>query len=83
MVCDDVKRILYFYLDGQLGDLRAREFMAHLGDCPDCDRRLVIQKRLRSFIARRLSVQQVCPDSLRSRLHEAFQTIRTGSAVHQ
>jgi mycothiol system anti-sigma-R factor len=68
MVCDDVKRIVYFYLDGQLSERRATDFQSHVHACRGCDDRLLIQKRLRNFILRHLT-PVVAPDRLRDRLH--------------
>jgi len=56
MGCEDVKRVIYFFLDGQLGDLKQRDVKQHLNLCPDCEARTNLQRRLREFVRRRLSV---------------------------
>jgi mycothiol system anti-sigma-R factor len=66
MVCNDVKRIAYFYLDGTLGEQRKTEFKKHLDECHDCDSRVVFHQRIRDFFRRR--VQSVAPDSLKARI---------------
>jgi mycothiol system anti-sigma-R factor len=78
MVCDDVKRIVYFYLDGQLGSNRVTEVQSHLTGCRSCDDRLLIQKRLRAFILRHLSPERA-PDHLRLKLHEGVESMRRES----
>jgi len=67
MLCDDVKRIAYFFLDEQLGDAKKLDVRKHLDDCKDCDDRLTIHRRIRSFLKRRLA-RFTAPDQLRSRL---------------
>lgn len=78
MLCDDVKRIAYFFLDEQLGEQKKRDFSSHLDECKDCDERLTIHKRLRAFLQRRL--ERCCaPDKLRSRLSSSFRAERSES----
>ncbi len=55
MGCEDVKRVIYFFLDGTLSDAKLREISRHIDDCPGCGARARIQKRLREFIRRRLT----------------------------
>ena len=54
MLCCEVKRVLYFFLDGTMGEQRARDLQQHLGLCPDCHQRIVLQRRLRLFVQHRL-----------------------------
>jgi anti-sigma factor (TIGR02949 family) len=75
MVCDDVKRIVYFYLDGQLGQGRARDFESHLENCRGCGDRISIHKRLRTFILGHLRPDPA-PPALRDRLHARVEAIR-------
>lgn len=77
MVCDDVKRIVYFYLDGALSDKKRTDFSSHLDECPDCGDRIQIQKKLRNFVVNRLA-RRSAPDSLRARLLQRFASIRNG-----
>jgi mycothiol system anti-sigma-R factor len=67
MVCGDVKRIVYFFLDGTLGSNRSEDLMAHLGTCPSCGERVTIQRRLRTFVRSRLSFEPA-PMKLRERV---------------
>lgn len=67
MLCDDVKRIAYFFLDEQLGDAKKLDVRKHLDECKDCDDRLTIHRRIRSFLKRRLA-RFSAPEQLRSRL---------------
>ena len=55
MGCDDVKRVLYFFLDGALGDKKRRSVNDHLNLCPDCARRSRLHQRLRELLRRRLA----------------------------
>ncbi len=73
MLCDDVKRVVYFFLDGSLGNQKHQAFEIHLSDCPDCEIRIVVSRKLRSFIRRRLS-PVAAPETLRIRL---TQTLRS------
>jgi hypothetical protein len=54
MRCDDVKRVVYFFLDGTLGPQRGRDFHAHVTLCPECAQRIHVQRRLRTFVQNRL-----------------------------
>ena len=54
MVCDEVKRVLYFFLDGALGDNKRQGVNDHLTLCPDCERRSRVHRKLRELVKRRL-----------------------------
>ena len=69
--CDDLKRIAYFFLDGELGDEEGRAIQSHLDLCPPCHDRVVIHQRIRLFIRHRLMTQPA-PQKLRDRIHAAF-----------
>jgi mycothiol system anti-sigma-R factor len=71
MLCDDVKRVVYFFLDGSLGSQKRTDLETHLGHCPDCEVRIVVQRRLREFVRARLTPLQA-PDHLRVRLTETI-----------
>jgi anti-sigma factor RsiW len=78
MLCDDVKRVVYFFLDGTLGELRNHDYHEHLTLCPDCDRRTIIHRRLRAFVDRRL--ERLCaPERFKTRLSRS----RRGVAADQ
>jgi len=55
MGCDDVKRVLYFFLDGALDAQKRQSVNDHLTHCPDCEQRSLVQLRLRTFVRQRLS----------------------------
>lgn len=55
MLCDDVRRVVYFFLDGSLADRKKQDFSSHVSICPDCDQRIALHRRLRNFVRRRLS----------------------------
>ena len=75
MGCDDVKRVAYFYLDGQLGTDRGTAFSSHLEECKDCEDRITIHRRLRGFFKKRLS-PQFAPQTLHQRLQTSFASMR-------
>lgn len=64
--CDDVRRVAYFYLDGTLGPNKEQFVKSHLVECPDCDQRVGLHKRIRNFLRARLTAH--APDSLRQRI---------------
>ena len=66
MVCNDVKRIAYFYLDGTLGEQRKSDVQAHLNDCSDCDGRMKFHQRVRCFVQKRM--RAVAPEGLKQRI---------------
>ena len=74
MLCDDVKRVVYFFLDGSLGHQKQHAFEIHLSNCPDCEIRIVIQRKLRSFIRKRL-MPVTAPDTLRVRLTRSLRAV--------
>ncbi|MEO8036569.1 MAG: zf-HC2 domain-containing protein [Acidobacteriota bacterium] len=75
MICDDVKRVIYFFLDGQLGEKKQQDFNSHLTLCPDCERRAAIQRRLRGFVQHRLA-RITAPDHLKTRLVRSVRAFR-------
>jgi mycothiol system anti-sigma-R factor len=73
MLCDDVKRVIYFFLDGSLGDNRRQTIELHLHDCPDCEVRVTVHRKMRSFFRKRLSPVSA-PETLRIRLSQSLRT---------
>ena len=71
MLCDDVKRVMYFFLDGSLGDTKRQSIEIHLGDCPDCETRVTIHRRLRGFFRKRLTPLSA-PETLRVRVVQSL-----------
>ena len=55
MLCEDVKRVVYFFLDGSLAEPKKQDFNSHLNLCPDCEARTKISGRLRSFFRKRMA----------------------------
>lgn len=76
MLCKEVKRVIYFFLDGSLGNHKQQEFAEHIGLCPDCDKRISIQRRLRSFIRKRLA-PVTAPSHLKTRIGRSIRAFRT------
>lgn len=75
MVCDDVRRIAYFFLDGQLEAPKRGDIEGHLTACPECGGRVTIHRRLRAFVRSRLRIIPA-PARLRERLHSAIASAR-------
>lgn len=74
MLCDDVKRVLYFFLDGSLASHKHRDIEIHISNCPDCEIRVVVQRKLRSFFRNRLTPVSA-PTHLRVRLNRSIRAV--------
>lgn len=74
MLCDDVKRVMYFFLDGSLGDHKKHAVEIHVSNCPDCEIRIIVQRKLRSFVRRRLA-PVAAPETLRIRLTQSLRAL--------
>ena len=78
MICDDVKRVAYFFLDGNLGERKQTDFKSHMSICPECEQRVSIHRRLRVFIISRLG-RDSAPQRLRQRLTRSFRALSSES----
>ncbi len=67
MLCDDVKRVVYFFLDGTLDEQREKDFSTHMTLCPECEARTTFHRRIRVFLKKRLAPLHA-PDHLKVRL---------------
>ena len=75
MLCRDVRRVVYFFLDGSLGKNKQTDFDSHLRLCPDCDSRTKFHKRLRDLFRSR--VERVsAPERLKTRLVRSIRAFR-------
>ncbi len=73
MLCRDVKRVVYFFLDGSLGEKQRLDLDNHLKCCPECVTRLEIEKRLRDFLRSRFArMTNTAPERLRRRLSRSI-----------
>lgn len=77
MLCDDVKRHAYFFLDGSLDERVRFEFESHIVVCDGCGVRVTIHRRLRRFLRERLP-QVAAPETLRARLWHSLRSARGG-----
>lgn len=77
MVCDDVRRVVYFFLDGSLSQQKLLEFETHLQICRDCDDRTTVSRKLRSFLRRRLSPVSA-PEHFKVRLTQTLREVHPG-----
>lgn len=71
MHCDDVKRALYFFFDGSLGETRVYEIRTHLSLCPECESRSRVHSKLQTFFRKRLT-PVAAPDHLKRRLQRSL-----------
>lgn len=76
MLCDDVKRVVYFFLDGSLGDSKKKELHSHLTLCPDCEARTKISGRLRNFFKKRMA-RVSAPARFKKRLARTLRALAT------
>jgi mycothiol system anti-sigma-R factor len=74
MICDEVKRVVYFFLDGSLGEGKLLEYTTHLEICHDCDERTTVSRKLRNFVRKRLTPMNA-PDHLKVRLTESIRMV--------
>lgn len=75
MGCEDVRRVLYFFLDGALGETKRRDVSNHLNLCPECEKRTRIQRRLREFLRKRLA-PITAPSRFKTRLERSLRAFR-------
>jgi mycothiol system anti-sigma-R factor len=73
MLCDDVRRVVYFFLDGSLGREKLLQFESHLRACRDCDDRILFNRKLRAFIRGRLT-PEAAPEHFKARLSQSLRT---------
>ena len=76
MGCDDVKRVLYFFLDGSLGERKLKELVSHFDLCPECETRKRIQERLRNFVRERVE-RLPATDRFKTRLARSLRAVRS------
>ena len=75
MGCDDVRRVIYFFLDDSLAETKKQDIGKHLNVCPDCGQRARISKRIRDFFRRRM--QSIpAPERFKTRLTRSIRAIR-------
>lgn len=71
MRCEDVRRVVYFFLDGSVSSRKQNDIEIHLVECPGCAERMSVQRRLRSFVRTRLAPMPA-PDHLRIRVSQSL-----------
>ena len=71
MLCRDVKRVIYFFLDGSLAEGKQKDVDSHLRLCPDCESRTKLHPRLRQFFKNRVE-RLSAPDRLKTRLERSI-----------
>ena len=77
MLCHEVKKVIYFFLDGSLGQNKKSDLESHLQLCHDCEERTRFQQRLREFIRQRTARLSVhAPERLVTRLNRSVRAFR-------
>lgn len=77
MLCRDVKRVVYFFLDGSLAEPTRQDLASHVRLCRDCETRIDFHRRLRTFLMGRLErLNVVAPERLKTRLQRAIRAFR-------
>ena len=76
MLCRDIQRVVYFFLDGSLGEQKKQDYSSHLRLCPDCEARTKFHSRIRNFVQSRLA-RITAPDRLKMRLARSLRAFRT------
>ncbi|HEX2123203.1 MAG TPA: zf-HC2 domain-containing protein [Thermoanaerobaculia bacterium] len=74
MLCDDVRRVVYFFLDGSLGQEKLLEFETHIRICRDCDERTTLSRKIRDFVRRRLT-PVTAPEHLKIRVVQSLRVV--------
>jgi len=74
MLCDEYRRVVYFFLDGSMGQHKLMELETHLTICRDCTERTTIQKKLRNFVRQRLG-RVSAPESLKVRVVQSLRVV--------
>ena len=78
MLCRDVKRVVYFFLDGSLGEKAKTEYHNHVTACPECESRTNFHRRLRTFLQSRFSrLSTAAPERFKLRLSRSIRAFRT------
>ncbi|HVS31942.1 MAG TPA: zf-HC2 domain-containing protein [Thermoanaerobaculia bacterium] len=75
MLCRDIQRVVYFFLDGALGENKKQDYSNHLSLCPDCQARTKFHSRIRAFVQSRLA-RITAPDRLKMRLTRSIRAFR-------
>jgi hypothetical protein len=74
MLCSEIRRTVYFFFEGSLGEKRQLDFKTHLSICADCETRTNIQLRLHKFVLSRLAPQPA-PEHLKTRLARTLRAL--------
>jgi anti-sigma factor (TIGR02949 family) len=75
MGCNDVQRVIYFFLDDSLAESKKQDVGKHLKICPECGQRMRISKRIRDFFVRRMQ-RLPAPERFKTRLTRSIRAIR-------
>lgn len=65
--CEQVLQMVWYFLDGEMDEVRYREIKAHLAKCANCGPRFEFQRRLLGLIEQKAKEGPI-PSSLKQRL---------------
>lgn len=74
MICDEVKRAAYDFLDGAIDNTR-QYLVKHLDECAECGNRVMIHRRIRNFIKSRLKIS-AAPTGLVGKIRESLHSAK-------
>ena len=72
--CTDVLEQVYFYLDGEPGELDREKIRLHLDECSPCLRKYGLEQAVKALVAR--SCAEQAPVELRERVMYRLQQVR-------
>ncbi|MBW2704126.1 MAG: zf-HC2 domain-containing protein [Deltaproteobacteria bacterium] len=78
MDCQEVRKFLQVYVDGEFDEDDRRDLEAHLAQCPDCRAQADYERRFREAIRARMP-RQVAPAALREKLQQKLEKERSPS----
>ncbi|MGH7564264.1 MAG: zf-HC2 domain-containing protein [Gemmatimonadota bacterium] len=79
--CEEIRPLLYPYLDEELGVDRAVRVKEHLVACPECERLVAVEGRFLARVAE--ACRESAPASLRSRVDETLSKEASGTPVEE
>ncbi len=74
MLCSEVRRTVYLFFEGSLGEKQQVDFKTHLSICVDCDTKTQIQLRLHRFVLSHMAPQPA-PEHLKTRLTRSLRAL--------
>ena len=73
--CAEVIEKVFFYLDGEIGDIDRTKIRVHLEECAPCLRKYGVEQDVKALVARCCGGDHA-PDNLRQRVLARLQEVR-------